>query len=84
MNTPIDDFVRAYADSGTIRGHMPGHKGQGTGPERWDITEMTGADSLYEADGIILESEKNAGRLFGSGITVYSAEGSSQIGRAHV
>ena len=82
MNTPIDDFVRAYADSGTIRGHMPGHKGQGTGPERWDITEMTGADSLYEADSIILESEKNAGRLFGSGITVYSAEGSSLSIRA--
>ncbi len=82
ITTPVDDFVRAYADGGTIRAHMPGHKGRGHGPERWDITEMTGADSLYEADGIILESEENAGRLFGSGVTAYSAEGSSLSIRA--
>ena len=82
ITTPVDDFVRAYADSGIVRAHMPGHKGRGEGPERWDITEMTGADSLYEADGIILESEENAARLFGSGLTCYSAEGSSLSIRA--
>ena len=82
MNTPIDDFVRIYARSGMIRAHMPGHKGRGDGPERWDITEMTGADSLYEASGIIRESEENASRLFGSGITAYSTEGSSLSIRA--
>ena len=82
MTTPIDSFVRAYAESPVIRAHMPGHKGQGDGPERWDITEIPGADSLYEADGIILESEENASRLFGSGITAYSAEGSSLSIRA--
>ena len=71
MNTPIDDFVRIYARSGMIRAHMPGHKGRGDGPERWDITEMTGADSLYEASGIIRESEENASRLFSSGITAH-------------
>lgn len=26
--TPIVDFVRRYAQSGTSRLHMPGHKGQ--------------------------------------------------------
>ena len=82
ITTPVDDFIRAYAKEGTIRAHMPGHKGRGEGPERWDITEVTGADSLYEANGIIRDSEENAGRLFGSGITVYSAEGSSLSIRA--
>ena len=82
MNTPVWDFVRAYADSGVTRAHMPGHKGAGDGPERYDITEITGADSLYEASGILLESEENAGRLFGSGVTAYSAEGSSLSVRA--
>ena len=82
ITTPVDDFVRAYADGGVIRAHMPGHKGRGKGPERWDITEMTGADSLYEADGILLKSEENAARLFGSGLTCYSAEGSSLSIRA--
>lgn len=31
MKTPICDFVRDYAASGTVRMHMPGHKGSGTG-----------------------------------------------------
>ena len=57
MNTPICDFVREYAASDTCRLHMPGHKGVGPlGVEQWDITEIQGADSLYEADGIIAES----------------------------
>lgn len=30
METPICDFVRKYAGSGTIRAHMPGHKGKET------------------------------------------------------
>lgn len=49
-----------------------------------DITEVKGADSLYEANGIILESENNATRLFGSSHTFYSAEGSSLSIRAMI
>ena len=83
METPIVDFVRSYAQSGTARLHMPGHKGQAyLGPEALDITEVCGADALYEADGIIAASEKNAASLFGSGHTFYSCEGSSLAIRA--
>ena len=61
---------------------MPGHKGSGVlGVEALDITEISGADSLYEADGIIKESEENASALFGAH-TFYSTEGSSQCIRA--
>ena len=61
MDTPICDFVRGYAQSGALRLHMPGHKGGGPiGPEALDITEIPGADSLYEADGIIRRSEHPA------------------------
>ena len=68
METPIADFVRRYADSGMVRAHMPGHKGKPfLGCEALDITEIQGADSLYEADGIIRRSESYAGELFGSG-----------------
>lgn len=82
MNTPIYDFVRKYADSDTSRLHMPGHKGRAfLGCEAFDITEIDGADSLYEADGIIKESEKNASSLFGCD-TFYSTEGSSHCIRA--
>lgn len=83
MNTPIYDFVTVYRASGTSRLHMPGHKGAGPlGCEDRDITEICGADALYEADGIIAASEQNASLLFGSGATFYSAEGSSQCLRA--
>ena len=62
MNTPIADFVRAYAASGCARLHMPGHEGRSfLGCEALDVTEIAGADELYGAAGIIAESEKNAG-----------------------
>lgn len=83
MTTPIVDFVRRYAQSGTSRLHMPGHKGQSLlGFEPWDITEIKGADELYGAGGIIAQSEANATRLFGTVHTYYSTEGSSQCIRA--
>ncbi|MBE6625569.1 MAG: amino acid decarboxylase [Ruminococcaceae bacterium] len=82
MDTPIVDFVRRYADSETLRLHMPGHKGVNfLGVETLDITEIQGADSLYEAEEIIRESERNAGQLFGAN-TFYSTEGSSLCIRA--
>ncbi len=83
VKTPIVDFVTNYVDSGTVRFHMPGHKGQNfLGCEIRDITEISGADALYEASGVIAESEAIATELFGTGRTVYSTEGSSQCIRA--
>ena len=85
MNSPVYDFVTRYIESGTSRLHMPGHKGAAhLGIEERDITEIAGADVLYEADGILAESERNASELFGTGLTVYSAEGSSLSIRAMV
>ena len=85
MKTPIYDFVNSYAKKDTARLHMPGHKGVSfLGCEKMDITEICGADELYDAEGIIAESEANAGRLFGFGKTVYGTEGSSQCIRAMI
>jgi len=82
MNTPICDFVRRYAERDPLRLHVPGHKGaEYLGMERLDITEIDGADSLYEASGIIARSEENASRLFDCP-TFYSTEGSSHCIRA--
>lgn len=77
MSTPICDFVRRYRNSDAVRLHMPGHKGKPLlGFEPWDITEIDGADELFTADGIIAESEAQAGALFGAH-TVYSTGGST-------
>lgn len=83
MDTPICDFAAAYDRSSPLRLHMPGHKGMKVlGMEGRDITEVDGADVLYSANGIIRKSEENAAKLFGTGLTLYSAEGSSLSIRA--
>lgn len=82
MNTPICDFVKSYNEKRSVRAHMPGHKGENIlGFEHLDITEIKGADSLFEADSIIKESEENASSVFGCD-TFYSTEGSSLSIRA--
>jgi len=83
MKTPIYDFVQNYKEQDNSRLHMPGHKGHVfLGCEAMDITEIHGADSLYEASGIIAESEEIATSLFETGHTYYSTEGSSQCIKA--
>lgn len=83
MKTPIYDFVQNYRKQDVSRLHMPGHKGHVfLGCEEIDITEIHSADSLYEASGIIAESENLAASLFESGHIYYSTEGSSQCIKA--
>ena len=72
ISTPIHDFLRAYSAENPVRCHMPGRKGAD-----FDITEIDGADSLYESSGIIRSSEENASLLFGSGKTLFSCGGST-------
>lgn len=83
MKTPIFDYVNEYINEKTARFHMPGHKGVPgfLGVEPRDLTEIGGADELYLADGIILESEKIAGSFFNAE-TFYSTEGSSHTIKA--
>ena len=47
MTTPIHDFLVKNSESHTIRCYMPGHKGT---EDPLDITEIDGADSLYDTD----------------------------------
>ena len=78
MTTPICDFVKKYTEKSSVRAHMPGHKGKMLlGFEPFDITEIKGADSLYEANGIIKESEEIASSLFSSSHTYYTTQGCS-------
>ena len=78
MKTPIFDFIKSYSEGKSARFHMPGHKGVGAlGCEKYDITEILGADVLYSADGIIAESEDNLTSLYGTAHSFYSTEGST-------
>ncbi|WP_028505510.1 PLP-dependent transferase [Ruminococcus sp. FC2018] len=79
MSAPINDFVKKYIQSDTVRFHMPGHKGcTFHGCEAYDITEIKGADYLYQAQGIIAESERRTAASFKTAKTLFSTEGSSQ------
>lgn len=79
MKTPIVDFVKNYIDENVSRFHMPGHKGKDfLGFEKYDITEIDGADVLGNAQGIILESENNATKIFDTKHTFYVTEGSTK------
>ena len=78
MKTPIYDFLKKYESEGIARFHMPGHKGHSfLGIEGLDITEVSGADVLSSANGIINESECYASELYSTEHTFFSTEGST-------
>ncbi len=81
---PLTDYLEHYRLQNSIRAHMPGHKGRAVGEipaasdfYAWDITEIYGADSLFEADGILLDAERRTAEIYGSGACCWSAGGST-------
>lgn len=73
----LTEFLKQNNTSGPARFYMPGHKGRFPLEGGYDITEITGADSLYHADGVIRRTEERFERLYGSRTTVLSAGGST-------
>lgn len=77
MKTPIQDFLLSHVARKAISYHMPGHKGSEiykrfgyTGfLENFmdcDVTEIPGADNLFQAESIIKESQDRYARLYGA------------------
>ena len=63
------DKLTNYGNSGIYPFHMPGHKRQKTvdfNPYKIDITEIEGFDNLHHAEGVLLEAQKKAEKLYGS------------------
>lgn len=79
--TPLTEAVGEYLAKGLARFHMPGHKGRAEGLfaeiSEYDITEVEGADSLYECAGALRETERRYAALYGSGECLLSAGGST-------
>ncbi len=75
-------FMQQYQQDGWSRFHMPGHKGNFPplrlpDLQRFDLTEINGADSLYQADGILRQLERRVADLYKTSDSVISAGGST-------
>lgn len=71
----LGDFLAEHARTGAVSFHMPGHKGagfyekNGFGAEMkrladWDITEIAGADNLFQPETVIRRTMQKYERLY--------------------
>lgn len=71
----IRSFLRKHEEKQTVSFHMPGHKGKALyenlgygdflqGFLNWDVTEIPGADNLFQAEGIIRDTAQRYARLY--------------------
>ena len=77
------DKLANYGNSGIYPFHMPGHKRQKTvdfNPYKIDITEIEGFDNLHHAEGVLLEAQKKAEKLYGSEESHFLINGSNKSG----
>lgn len=80
MNTPLYNALVNHKRLNRSSFHTPGHKSSGIINSELlelDYTELPDTDALFEASGVILESEKNLAKLFGVKRTLISAGGCS-------
>ncbi|PXV84879.1 arginine/lysine/ornithine decarboxylase [Lachnotalea glycerini] len=64
------ELLKEYDESNYYPFHMPGHKrnlfNKFINPFQIDITEIDGFDNLHHSDGILLEAQKRAAKLYHS------------------
>lgn len=82
--TDLQERLSAYAASGALPMHMPGHKRNMTAAPflaplggGMDITEIQGFDDLHRARGILREEMDRAAALWGARRTFFLVNGSS-------
>ncbi|MCD7818267.1 MAG: decarboxylase [Lachnospiraceae bacterium] len=80
MDEYLLDKLTEYAASDAYPLHMPGHKRRVSSfehPFSIDITEIAGFDNLHHPEGILLEAQRRAARLYGADETYYLINGST-------
>lgn len=76
------DKLNIYSESDFYPYHMPGHKRQPAGKfsrviTGMDITEIDGFDNLHQPEGILLEAQRKAARLYGAEESFFLINGST-------
>jgi lysine decarboxylase len=88
VTTSIHDFITDYLEKDTVSFHMPGHKGSNLyrrfGYHRflermmdYDITEIAGADNLFQTEGIIKGVQDRYAKLYNCKKSYILVNGSS-------
>ncbi len=80
MSENLLEKLERYGASDFYPLHMPGHKRRISlfgDPFAIDITEIDGFDDLHNAQGILLEAQRRAARLYGAEETYYLVNGST-------
>lgn len=80
-STPLCEAMEKLLEEGRAPFYMPGHKGRLPYPFEtaapYDMTEIPGADSLYQADGAIYQLEQRIAAAYRAGASLLSAGGST-------
>ena len=77
-HTPLYDALLHHRALNRASFHTPGHKSHWAALDellQLDFTELPDTDSLYEADGPILQAEQHAASVLGAKRTLFSAGG---------
>ncbi len=80
MSENLLEKLKQYGASDFYPLHMPGHKRRISpfgDPFAIDITEIDGFDDLHHAQGILLEAQRRAARLYGAEESYYLVNGST-------
>lgn len=88
QKVPIVEALQKYICKGTIRFHMPGHRGRraadnlladflGSRVFAADVTNVPGMDDLHQTHGVIREAQERAASVFGADYTYFLINGSS-------
>lgn len=75
------DLLAEHDANGVVPFHMPGHKRADFdflyGAQKIDVTEIDGFDNLHDAQGVILDCEKRASKLYGTKRSRFLVNGST-------
>ena len=82
MTEHLFEKLREHASEDIYPYHMPGHKRRSWGqlPEAFyktDITEIEGFDNLHHPEGILLNLQRRAARIYGADESYYLVNGST-------
>ncbi|HML37627.1 MAG TPA: aminotransferase class I/II-fold pyridoxal phosphate-dependent enzyme [Bacillota bacterium] len=88
MKTPVQDFLISHAKGNPVSFHMPGHKGSAIYKrfgfneflENYmdcDVTEIIGADNLFQTEGILKEAQDAYAGLYDSNRSYLLVNGTS-------